>query len=133
MSKHGKRFTYHHILEASGLTPGDLSSKETAISRHDMLFGREADKVDGYNLFLTPEQMEEKRKLLEIAKRQEKRRLKAIRRAADGKPYGQGAKNAVVYDTRQPLEGQPRYKVVGKPAPHGPRPKGYVCKTFTGL
>ena len=133
MAKHGPRLTYHHIMEASALTLGDLASKEAAIARPDMLFGRQADVEKGFNLFLTPEQMAEKRRLLDIAKRQEKRRLKAVRRAAEDKPYGQGAKDRVVYDTREPLEDTPRYKVVGKPKPHGPRPSGYVCKKFTGL
>jgi hypothetical protein len=136
MSKgHSPRFSYRHILDAECLTVGDAAAREVAIARDVFRHGKQGETVaEGYNVFLTREQVEERKRLTLIAKRREKSRLKAIRRAAEGKPYGQGAYTRIVPDgEREPVEHPAKYVTVGKPKPHGARPSGYVCATYTGV
>jgi hypothetical protein len=133
------RFSYRHILDAECLTVGDAAAREVQIARDIFRHGKQGETVGdrdhkGFNVFLTREQVEERKRLTLIAKRREKSRLKAIRRAAEGKPYGQGAYTRIIPDgEREPLEGTPKWQTVGKPKPHGARPKGYVCATYTGV
>jgi hypothetical protein len=108
--------------------------RETVINRDVFRHGRQGDNAPDLNVFLTKEQFEERKRLAAVARKREHTRLKAIRRAAEGKPYGQGAYTRVVpAGDKEPIEHAPKYRVVGKPKPHGPRPKGYVCATYTGV
>jgi hypothetical protein len=132
--KGSKRLSYHHILDASCLTLGEAASREEKIARDVFRNGRQGDTPEHFNVFLTPEQFTERKRLAAIARKREHARLKAIRRAAEGKPYGQGAVTPMtVAVEREPLEGTPKWQTVGKPKPHGARPKGYVCATYTGM
>jgi hypothetical protein len=117
------------------LTLGEAAAREAEIAQHDFRKGRKGDKVEEhFNVFLTPEQFAERKRLAVIARKREHARLKGIRRAAEGKPYGQGAVTPMTVTVeREPLEGMPKWQTVGKPKPHGARPKGYICATYTGV
>lgn len=121
---------------ATRMTFGEAVNQAEQIKRHDMLFGRagECEPTKAEDLFLSPEQLAEAYRLRKIAARKAHQAAKAARRKAEGKPYGQGAYTRVILATeREPVETPSKWTTVGKPKPHGNRPKGYVCKTWTGL
>ena len=132
MSKHN--FSQSDFVNfATRHTLGGAIAEAEAIKRSGPRQGDDYALHSDGKIWLDGEALREYQSLKAKQYRKAKHEAKAARRAAEGKPYGQGCKPvaAVVVAERDPVERAPKYITVGKPKPHGAAPKGYVCKKYT--